>query len=63
MCSSSAPKPEPLAPEAPTAPSATNASDAKARERRRASNGGTILTSSSGVVAPAPTSQKTLLGA
>jgi hypothetical protein len=63
MCSSSGPKPAPKTPEAPTMPNVDGGRDSAARKRRAANNSGTILTGSMGVTNPAPTTNKTLLGA
>jgi hypothetical protein len=63
MCGGSRPKPAAKLPEAPVAPMTDSATaGANGRKRRAATNSGTILTSSAGVMNNAPVGQKTLLG-
>jgi hypothetical protein len=64
MCGSpKSPTPAPKLPEAPVAPMTdASASGASNRRRRAATNSGTLLTGSGGVMNNAPIGQKTLLG-
>lgn len=57
----SAPPPPPMLPQAPRMPD-TSGKQTVPKDKRRRTAGGTILTSSQGVMGSASTDQKTLLG-